>query len=161
MITWTRFNADFFSSEIALNDILDLIHFIIAWSDDWRWSSPSKIRQTGRHNFKEHVICLPLHCHILHNRQFQSWRKGRGLWLWSCKPCPNALHIQGHDNQLVVHECTTRLAEIWKQARMVFVMDKAGGEDAIEFINSDKIDKICWRRDDHGGMWTYWILMIF
>ncbi|KAG2345980.1 hypothetical protein BDR05DRAFT_98696 [Suillus weaverae] len=65
-----------------------------------------------------------------------------GRYYWSCKRCPDALRIQGRDNQLpnhLIHKCKTCPAEIRKQAR-VFVMGKAGGEDAVEFINSDMAD---------------------
>jgi len=65
-----------------------------------------------------------------------------GRYYWSCKHCPDALRIQGRDNQLpnhLIHKCKTCPVEIRKQACM-FVMDKAGGEDAVEFINSDKIN---------------------
>ncbi|KAG1879846.1 hypothetical protein F4604DRAFT_1954190 [Suillus subluteus] len=62
-----------------------------------------------------------------------------GRYYWSCKHCSDAVRIQGRDNQLpnhLIHKCKKCPAEIRKQARM-FVMDKAGGEDAVEFINSD------------------------
>ncbi|KAG0696472.1 hypothetical protein DFH29DRAFT_1025548 [Suillus ampliporus] len=65
-----------------------------------------------------------------------------GRYYWSCKHCPDAPHIQGRDNQLpnhLIQKCKTCPAEIRKQAHM-FVMGKAGGENAVEFINSDTIN---------------------
>lgn len=62
-----------------------------------------------------------------------------GRYYWSCKHCPDALRIQGCDNQLpnhLIHKCKTCPAEIQKQVCM-FVMGKAGGEDAVKFINPD------------------------
>ncbi|KAG1857412.1 hypothetical protein F4604DRAFT_1931519 [Suillus subluteus] len=65
-----------------------------------------------------------------------------GHYYWSCKHCPDAVCIQGRDSQLpnhLIHKCKKCPAEIQKQAHM-FVINKAGGEDAIEFINSDNIN---------------------
>ncbi|KAG2062466.1 hypothetical protein BDR04DRAFT_1165185 [Suillus decipiens] len=65
-----------------------------------------------------------------------------GRYYLSCKHCPDALRIQGRDNQLpnhLIHKCRTCPAEIQKQARL-FVMDKASGEDVVEVINSNRID---------------------
>lgn len=62
-----------------------------------------------------------------------------GRYYWSCKHCPDALRIQGCDNQLpnhLIYKCKTCPAEIQKQVCM-FVMGKAGGEDAVKFINPD------------------------
>lgn len=62
-----------------------------------------------------------------------------GRYYWSCKHCPDALRIQGCDNQLpnhLIYKCKTCPAEIQKQMCM-FVMGKAGGEDAVKFINPD------------------------